>query len=161
MSTEPVTSATGILALRIRASSSCVCSPPRCTSSRTTSGRSSAIAASAAAIVAASRTVKPSSSRLTRQSRRSAASSSTMSALGAGSCIGPESSCSIEPVGPRAGTQERYAVHVDELDDVDSLRRLQYALHLASEHAYGLEPPEGAASAHAELADALACARDL
>ena len=42
----------------------------------------------------------------------------------------------------------------------DSLRRLQYALHLAVEHAYGLEPPPGAASAHAELADALACARD-
>jgi hypothetical protein len=70
---------------------------------------------------------------------------------------------------------ERYAVQVgelwswlsptltrvDELDDVDSLRRLQYALHVASEHAYGLEPPEGSASAHAELADALACARDL
>ena len=42
----------------------------------------------------------------------------------------------------------------------DSLRRLQYALHLASEHAYGLSPPPGAATAHAELADALACARD-
>src|SRR4051794_18671584 len=175
MSTEPVTSTTGIRARRIRASSSCVRSPPRCTSSRTTSGRSSAMAASAAATVAASRTVKPSSSRLTRQRRRSAASSSTMSALGAGSCIGPESSCSIGLVGLRAGTQDRYAVEVgelwswlsptltrvDELDDVDSLRRLQYALHLASEHAYGLEPPEGAASAHAELADALACARDL
>jgi hypothetical protein len=51
----------------------------------------------------------------------------------------------------------------DRLDDrnaVDALRRLQYALHLASEHAYGLAPPPGAATAHAELADALACARD-
>ncbi len=76
---------------------------------------------------------------------------------------------------PRTGTQERYAVQVgelwswlspslaetEELSDVDSLRRLQYALHVASEHAYGLEPPEGARSAHAELADALASAREV
>ena len=82
---------------------------------------------------------------------------------------------SIERVTPRTGTQERYAVqvgelwswlsptltHVDEPADVHSLRRLQYALHVASEHAYGLEPPDGAASAHAELADALTCARDV
>jgi hypothetical protein len=42
----------------------------------------------------------------------------------------------------------------------EALRRLQYALHLAAEDAYGLEPPATAASAHAELADALVCARD-
>jgi hypothetical protein len=78
-------------------------------------------------------------------------------------------------VAPRTGTQDRYAVQVGELwswlsptltdadepADVRSLRRLQYALHVASEHAYGLHPPEGAASAHAELADALGCARDV
>jgi hypothetical protein len=78
-------------------------------------------------------------------------------------------------VAPRTGTHEQYAVqvgelwswlsptltHVDKPADVQSLRRLQYALHVASEHAYGLQPPVGAASAHAELADALACARDV
>ncbi len=43
---------------------------------------------------------------------------------------------------------------------VYALRRLQYSLHLASEHAYGLAPPAFAVTAHAELADALSCARD-
>jgi len=43
---------------------------------------------------------------------------------------------------------------------VDALRRLQYGLHSASENAYGLVPPTGAESAHAELAEALAGARD-
>jgi hypothetical protein len=47
-----------------------------------------------------------------------------------------------------------------ENDATAALRRLQYALHLASEHAYGLTPPPGAVTAHAELADALTCARD-
>lgn len=87
-------------------------------------------------------------------------------------------------MGPTTGTGERYAVAMGELwtglartltrldviagepdrldtdDAAAALRRLQYALHLASEHAYGLSPPPGAATAHAELADALACARD-
>ena len=87
-------------------------------------------------------------------------------------------------MGPRTGTDERYAVAMgdlwtglartlsrldvaaaepellDETGAAGSLRRLQYALHLAAEHAYGLDPPPAAASAHAELADALACARD-
>lgn len=43
---------------------------------------------------------------------------------------------------------------------VSSLRQLQYRLHLASEHAYGLLPPHGAAEAHADLAASLALARD-
>lgn len=49
---------------------------------------------------------------------------------------------------------------LDDSDVVTSLRRLQYALHLASEEAYGLEPPAGSRTAHAELAAALALARD-
>ena len=55
------------------------------------------------------------------------------------------------------------AAEPEALDDdalVEALGRLQYHLHLGSEHVYGLEPPEGSKSAHAELADALACARD-
>jgi hypothetical protein len=55
------------------------------------------------------------------------------------------------------------AAEPDRLDDddaVEALRRLQYALHLAREKAYGLQPPPGAETAHAELADALVCARD-
>jgi hypothetical protein len=53
---------------------------------------------------------------------------------------------------------EPEALGADEL--VETLSRLQYDLHLGSEHVYGLEPPPGAETAHAELADALACARD-
>lgn len=51
----------------------------------------------------------------------------------------------------------------DRLDDeaaVVALRRFQYRLHVACEHAYGLRPPEGAQDAHADLAGALAAARD-
>jgi hypothetical protein len=85
---------------------------------------------------------------------------------------------------PRTGTGERYATQMGELwsgltrtlarleqiaadpeqlpdgDLVEALRRLQYRLHAASEHAYGLVPPAGAETAHAELAAALAGARD-
>lgn len=61
------------------------------------------------------------------------------------------------------GRLDRIAADPDRLDDANveaSLRRLQYSLHMASERAYGVEPPAGAESAHAELADALSCARD-
>jgi hypothetical protein len=51
-----------------------------------------------------------------------------------------------------------YAHGEEEL--VEQLSRLQYQLHVGSEHVFGLHPPAGAESAHAELADALACARD-
>jgi len=58
---------------------------------------------------------------------------------------------------------DRLAADPDRLDDdkaAPTLSRLRYGLHLASEHAYGLDPPVGAESAHAELAAALAAARD-
>ena len=61
------------------------------------------------------------------------------------------------------GRLDRLAAEPEQLEDPRvelALPRLQYALHLASEHAYGVEPPAGAETAHAELADALACARD-
>jgi hypothetical protein len=87
-------------------------------------------------------------------------------------------------VAPQTGTPEQYAARMGELwsgltrtlgsldriagdpasleedQTLEALRRLQYRLHLASEHAYGVEPPAGAASAHAELAASLGGARD-
>jgi hypothetical protein len=48
----------------------------------------------------------------------------------------------------------------DEDGVLDRLPPLQYALHAASELALGLRPPAGAEAAHAELAAALAGARD-
>jgi hypothetical protein len=86
-------------------------------------------------------------------------------------------------VAPKTWTPERYAEEMGELwtglsrtltrldrlaadpDRLDeraelALARLRYTLHLASEHAYGVEPPTGSESAHAELAEALAAARD-
>jgi hypothetical protein len=87
-------------------------------------------------------------------------------------------------VSPRTGTEERYATqmgelwsglartlsHLDELaaepelldgDDAPvSLRRLQYGLHAAGEHVYGLAPPVGGEPAHTELWAALNGARD-
>jgi len=67
-------------------------------------------------------------------------------------------------VGQTLGRVDELADEPDALASdhgVSALRRLQYRLHLASEQAYGLIPPAGSASAHAELRDALMCARDL
>lgn len=87
-------------------------------------------------------------------------------------------------VTPRIGSPERYAEEIGELwtgltntlgrldrlaaepvqleEDgaLHMLQRLQYRLHLASEHAFGVDPPPGAETAHAELAAALVSARD-
>ena len=87
-------------------------------------------------------------------------------------------------VAPETQAGERYAIQVGELwtglsqtlarleaiavapdllgdgDIVDSLRRLQYRLHIASESVLGLSPPAAAKPAHSELASALAGARD-
>ena len=43
---------------------------------------------------------------------------------------------------------------------LQSLRRLQYSLHVSSEHVVGLVPPPGDETAHCELEAALLCARD-
>jgi len=50
------------------------------------------------------------------------------------------------------------ALERDEAPDL--LARLQYELHLAGERVFGLRPPAGAEAPHAELAAALAEARD-
>jgi hypothetical protein len=58
---------------------------------------------------------------------------------------------------------EQLAADPAALEDEDSLalvRRLQYRLHTASERAYGFAPPAGIEPVHAELAAALAGARD-
>jgi hypothetical protein len=62
------------------------------------------------------------------------------------------------------GDLEAIASESDELLDepgvLDKLPTLQYSLHAAAELVVGLQPPPGAEAAHAELASALACARD-
>ena len=45
-------------------------------------------------------------------------------------------------------------------DELDALPRLQYTLHAASEIVAGIAPPADATTSHAELASALAGARD-
>jgi hypothetical protein len=50
--------------------------------------------------------------------------------------------------------------HGLDSDAAGPLRALQYRLHWSSELLAGVEPPPGARSAHAELADALVDARD-
>jgi hypothetical protein len=55
------------------------------------------------------------------------------------------------------------AAEPDVLDDdgaEQSLRRLQYSLHVSSEHVVGIVPPSGEETAHAELEAALLAARD-
>jgi hypothetical protein len=49
---------------------------------------------------------------------------------------------------------------LDEDEAIEVLPRLQYSLHSASELTAGIEPPSGAETPHAELAAALADARD-
>jgi hypothetical protein len=51
-------------------------------------------------------------------------------------------------------------VALEDEDVLDSLKLLQYRLHVASEDAYGISPPSGVEPVHAELAAALAGARD-
>jgi hypothetical protein len=51
-------------------------------------------------------------------------------------------------------------LRLDDDDVVESLKLLQYRLHVASEDAYGISPPSGVEPVHAELAAALAGARD-
>jgi hypothetical protein len=76
-------------------------------------------------------------------------------ALGLGQ-LWPDVSRALTRLEAIAGDPYAYAP-----DDVaDQLAHLQYRLHVASESVVGLEPPLGSESAHAELADALACARD-
>ena len=58
---------------------------------------------------------------------------------------------------------DRLAADPGSLTDDEAsarLQRLQYSLHVASEHVYGLSPPTDAKPAHSELALALAGARD-
>jgi hypothetical protein len=58
---------------------------------------------------------------------------------------------------------ERLAADPDRLadqDELDTLPRLQYTLHAASEIVAGIAPPADAEATHAELAAALASARD-
>jgi hypothetical protein len=58
---------------------------------------------------------------------------------------------------------ERLAADPTGLDDeevLDTLKQLQYRLHVASEDAYGISPPSGVEPVHTELAAALAGARD-
>jgi hypothetical protein len=96
----------------------------------------------------------------------------------------PQGNDTIEQVGPLTGTGQGYATALGELWPgveaalgrlntiagdpysydpealAEQLAHLQYRLHVGSEHVAGLDPPPGAETAHAELADALACARD-
>src|SRR6476646_5726509 len=183
MSADPVTTATGMPSARSSESSSVLSSVPRWTSSNTTDGRARPTAASASASVAASLTAKPSSSRLIRTRTRIAASSSTTSALRP-RFTAAMLTTTIHLVTARTAANQVYAEELGELwtalvrtlarldlaaaepdlldDDgaEQSLRRLQYSLHVSSEHVVGIVPPSGEETAHAELEAALLAARD-
>ena len=57
---------------------------------------------------------------------------------------------------------EQFAADAFELepDDADTMRKLQYRLHCASEEVFALAPPAGVERLHVELAEALTAARD-
>jgi hypothetical protein len=120
-----------------------------------------------------------------RESVRRPESSSTTRTLGVVLFTAREPSDTIASVTtPITGSVQQYALGLGELwpdasraltrleaiagdpyvyaaDDIgDQLAHLQYRLHVASETFLGLHPPLGSESAHTELADALACARD-
>jgi hypothetical protein len=77
-------------------------------------------------------------------------------ALGLGQ-LWPDVSRALTRLEAIAGDPYAYAP-----DDVaDQLTHLQYRLHVAAERILGLRPPLGAESVHAELAEALVCARDM
>ncbi|HEV2591166.1 MAG TPA: hypothetical protein VGU02_04665 [Gaiellaceae bacterium] len=76
-------------------------------------------------------------------------------ALGLGQ-LWPDVSRALTRLETIAGDPYAYAPE----DVAEQLTHLQYRLHVAAESILGLRPPPGAESVHAELSDALECARD-
>jgi hypothetical protein len=63
-------------------------------------------------------------------------------------------------VAPTMSELECVAAEPRELLEDAELDRLRYSLHRAAELVHGLAPPPGAGRSHAELAEALCCARE-